>query len=369
MAAQKEIVALTGLRGVAASVVALYHLSALYSTPGAAWHVPKGYLCVDIFFVLSGFVMATTYRHMFVWRVSFRDYRRFLYLRVARIWPLYLVATLLAIFIYHPARLPAQMLLANLFMVQGWGIAQSLNVPLWSVSAEFAAYLLFPFLFLFLAGARKGRLALTVAAAFLIIGASAWINAHDPAINELLHRIYGAHENGILDLYAPYSGLPVARAVGGFMLGVAVWFLSRHCRIAAVTNGNGFGLACAGLILVLTAAGSSDLVIYPLFPLLVLSLAEDKGLLAKILGSPVIRYLGVLSFAIYALQGPVFAQLRPHILILAGAVPPGWSAPVTYGAALAGLLIAAMLAHYLIEKPSRLALRMRLRLRAEPAAA
>ena len=369
MGRHKEIVALTGLRGVAASVVALYHLSAMYSTPGAAWHVPKGYLCVDIFFVLSGVVMATTYRHLFERRVSLRDCRRFLYLRLARIWPLYLAATLLAVFVFHPAHLPVTTILANLSMMQSWGVAQSINVPLWSVSAEFVAYLLFPFLFLFVAKSQKAGLAAVMAGGFLIICACAWINAHDPATNTLLHKMYGVHEHGILDLYAPYSGLPVARAVGGFMLGVAVWFLSRQRRIALVASSSAVGLACAGLIVVLTALDVSDLVIYPLIPLLVLNLAEDKGILAKCLGHPVIRYLGVLSFAIYALQAPLFAAMHPCILRLTDAMPPGFSIPATYGAALAGLLIAAMLAHYLIEKPVRLALRTRLKLRAAPVAA
>src|SRR5947209_6333252 len=63
----KEIKTLTGLRGVAATVVMLYHFS--YSEQMNSFLIGRGYLAVDLFFVLSGFVMALSYGHLFAGRI------------------------------------------------------------------------------------------------------------------------------------------------------------------------------------------------------------------------------------------------------------------------------------------------------------
>jgi peptidoglycan/LPS O-acetylase OafA/YrhL len=64
----REIKPLTGLRGVAATVVMLYHF--FYSDLAHASFFGRGYLAVDLSFVLSGFVMALSYGHLFAGRVS-----------------------------------------------------------------------------------------------------------------------------------------------------------------------------------------------------------------------------------------------------------------------------------------------------------
>lgn len=49
--------ALDGLRGVAALIVVLYHIFEGYATSPMDQHVNHGYLAVDFFFLLSGFVI------------------------------------------------------------------------------------------------------------------------------------------------------------------------------------------------------------------------------------------------------------------------------------------------------------------------
>ena len=123
----------------------------------------KGYLAVDMFFMLSGFVMTHVYHRAFSESVT-RHYRSFLFARVARIYPLHLlilvlfVATALASQWTSGATLgslrnvPLQgselvsAFVANVFMVQGLDAGKlSWNYPSWSISVEFMAYLLFPF--------------------------------------------------------------------------------------------------------------------------------------------------------------------------------------------------------------------------------
>lgn len=84
-----EIRSLTTLRGVAALMVAVFHTPALF---GAASLLPHAYLAVDFFFALSGFVLAHAYADRIAGGLGFWRFTR---LRLARLYPLYLVATLL----------------------------------------------------------------------------------------------------------------------------------------------------------------------------------------------------------------------------------------------------------------------------------
>ena len=101
--ASRESRALTGLRGVAAMLVLLHHV---YLHLGVERHLPvlepmlrRGYLGVDLFFVLSGFVISMAYGGWFDgsgprW---FTNYLRFLARRVARLWPLHATLVLMLI--------------------------------------------------------------------------------------------------------------------------------------------------------------------------------------------------------------------------------------------------------------------------------
>jgi len=74
--------ALTGLRGVAALVIVLHHVM-LRLPDVAAGPARQGYLAVDLFFVLSGFVMALGYGTWFGARQSLHEYGLFMGRRIA----------------------------------------------------------------------------------------------------------------------------------------------------------------------------------------------------------------------------------------------------------------------------------------------
>jgi len=146
---------LTGLRGFAALAVLFYHIRG-----GMTGFLPdrvisvlaQGYLAVDLFFVLSGFVLWWTYGNEFRER-GIRAAPHFIVRRFARIFPLHLaVLSAMLLFAaalivsgrdpgehYSLAELPAHYLL-----VQNWGFSDRLawNDPAWSISTEWAAYLL-----------------------------------------------------------------------------------------------------------------------------------------------------------------------------------------------------------------------------------
>ena len=167
---------LTSVRGFAALYVVLFHCYGVVAgfnlTPWTNF-VEKGYLAVDFFFVLSGFIIAYVYAAPF--DAGRGQYRRFLSLRLARIYPVHLVmlAVVVGIWGFGDTFLftnTPRTLAANALLVHSWGISRKLsfNFPSWSVSAEWFAYLLFPFL-LSLSKPLARRPALAVAAAIACI--------------------------------------------------------------------------------------------------------------------------------------------------------------------------------------------------------
>jgi peptidoglycan/LPS O-acetylase OafA/YrhL len=152
--------ALTAMRGLAAWWVVFYHFrdevpqalfgSTLYSV------ISHGDLAVDFFFELSGFVIALRYADQFsqaYWTV----YKEFLIARLARLYPAYIsvlvlfIANPISVLLFSMIKNPGERydplyLLLSIPMIQNWGFTNSVgwNIPAWSVSTEWAAYLCFP---------------------------------------------------------------------------------------------------------------------------------------------------------------------------------------------------------------------------------
>ncbi len=148
---------LDGLRGIAACGVAFtYHAWALigddavgtYAGPGSMlldWLHRSGWLFVDMFFLLSGFIFA----HVYLGRgllSSPRELADFAVARFARLYPLHLVMLLVtALLFWGKADNTPLAFLAHLTMLQALvqPVAQTFDGPTWSLSVEAACYLLF----------------------------------------------------------------------------------------------------------------------------------------------------------------------------------------------------------------------------------
>ena len=351
MSNTKELRSLTALRGVAAMAVVMQHFSA---TAQAHSHavvpslVPHGYIAVDLFFALSGFIMSYTYLDLFR-RDGARAYGGFLVKRAARIVPLNL-AVLAMFMLAGPASMAllgrnivfasdslAADLLANALMLQGLGIGHNLNGPSWSISTEFAAYLCFPAL---IAAAFHRRAA--AAGAFL-------------ACVALLCLLAASQPR--LGLGAEGVGPGLIRCFTEFTLGMLAYRLLRSGRVAALGHDGTAAIlaaSCAGLMLL-----RLDLPAVLLFPLLIAALAaNEEGAAggrraARLLSHPWLHFLGVVSFSTYLLH----QLFRPTELALLRAVhPEPLGLPGALLFALAGsfsVLPFAWLAYYGIERPGR----------------
>jgi peptidoglycan/LPS O-acetylase OafA/YrhL len=177
----KEIRALTGIRGLAALTVLFDHVRENLTARGLDLPIStlmsrlllSGGRQVDLFFVLSGFILALIYSTWFEQGINSAGYLKFLRRRVARIYPLHLfmlaliVALVMAAPIVHARlengadRFTWSTLPATLLMVHGWGFAGPNGGPWnpasWSISIEFMAYLLFPLFLWVTASLRRQR--------------------------------------------------------------------------------------------------------------------------------------------------------------------------------------------------------------------
>lgn len=342
-----EIRALTGLRGIAALFVVLYHATGYFRFPDPWQHyVRHGYISVDLFFVLSGFVMAMTYGRLFDTGFQWASFRKFILLRVARVWPLFALMTLMT-----AALIPTVLgkryyyedvwhgLIPNLTMTQAWGLANSIVRPSWSISTEWAAYLVFPVL---VVGALKGswrRALLWGALAAGLLG----LVAYGP-----LWFGQAARRTGPLDIAASYATGTMLRCLLSFFIGmVAYRFRTLIPSRAALL------ILCAALLLIIWRP--SDLLLVGLFAALIMALSADEGPVARALSATPVYLTGAWSYAIYLIHDVVlFAVFRT--LPGYGLALPGervhW---LWMGIALT--LGLSALAHYAFEKPSRKALR------------
>jgi len=342
----KEIRALTGLRGAAAVYVVLIHFW-LYtgsSIPPKIF-LSHGYLAVDLFFVLSGFVMTLNYAELFRGGWRWASYRIFLSRRIARVYPLCFATTLLAAILISRRWLEGtdirlgRDLPFNLLMIQSWSLAPSLDGPSWSISAEWAAYLVFP-VALWLGHNPTGRRARwTLFFSVVSIAVLCWL----PMV--FVHR---PNAESLLDLHDPRGGWSVLRCLAEFFLGIFTARLYAIQKDQWVQRSGLLATATGLAMLFLLEFRGSDFFFVVLCPVLVLCLTSRPGILARLLSSKVVHHLGIISYSIYLV----------HILPLGFAHHYAIRHALIHGETwevLAALLVypLSLAAYYSIEKPCR----------------
>jgi peptidoglycan/LPS O-acetylase OafA/YrhL len=358
---------LESFRGLAALGVAAYHSNFLSSQGAGMW--ANAPLLVDFFFVLSGFVLCHAYRSRIADGMPLRE---FALLRLARVYPLHVAMlavwviwmTLIAVLGQGPSwndQDTVGSLIANLLMLNSVGLqsGESWNYPAWSIGAEFMAYLVFFWVIAGLGHRFNWRHALALSA----VGYAVVVSGD----GQSLQHTYD---------------LGAMRCVGGFFLGVAVYFLHeiRTSRIVGTAQEIAVTAACAALLLQPPGSVVTELATLASFAALVLVFARSDGAVSAVLRRGVPMYLGRISYAIYMVHALVFlAAFRVGWIgfdLQLVVVPSGSGvsrfmlvspyAPMITVLVLGAVIGVAAVLHRTVEEPSRRALR-RLALRgAEP---
>ncbi len=336
---------LTSLRFFAALWVVLFSYWENLATDSTPAFVTRGGLGVELFFVLSGFILSHVYLTSFG-EGRFR-YGSFLWNRLARVYPLHL-ATMFGLIALALAATSAGIVVdehllswrslpANLLMLQAWGLSPdaAFNHPAWSISAEWFAYVSFPaFGFVFWRLRHRPWLALAGTLAFLAV---------------------------IYPLFQVLAGFPLTEAtirwgalriVPCFALGCAMFTLWRAGAVRS-RNAAALGASLIGAGLVIGASfGAPGPLMVAGFGGLILCLAGLAQHGSTFGTGPVFVYLGEISYSTYMICVPwkiLFVNLATRLLNLEGDRLP----LAVWLIFLAAIVPLSALSYHLIEKPAR----------------
>jgi peptidoglycan/LPS O-acetylase OafA/YrhL len=321
---EKAIKALAGARAFPPLMIILYHFSEGHHYSGLQWFdriAARGYLWVEFFFALSGFILTYAYgsRLAELWRL--RGYGAFLRARLIRLYPLHLFMLLVMLALVLGLRALAASggyvsiydspwhqdvsvkgFILSLFLVQAWNTMDGLtwNGLSWFVSAEFALCLLFPVL-LYASQGKAWR-------GFALIGCG--VAGLLALLFTSKHGFDITFHNGVL------------RGLADFTIGVgmaALFVRVQRARIPAWVH-SVLQIFLVGLLaysVTYTGWSHTHADIFTVLPLiaLVFALAFDKGIVARALMTRVPQRMGEWSYAIYLgqtawLQAIRFFELR-----------------------------------------------------------
>jgi peptidoglycan/LPS O-acetylase OafA/YrhL len=340
---------LTSLRFFAALWVVLFHYWPKLDVPATPAIVERGYLGVELFFTLSGFILCHVYLRRFGESQAGGggfNYGGFLWNRLARVYPLHLACLIgmgllvagatVAGFGIDPNILSWGALPSNLLLVHAWGFAPTAgwNHPSWSISAEWFAYLSFP-----------------------AFATAAWALRDRP-------RLFAALAVGLIailyPLFAALAGFPLARAtiawgalriVPCFFLGCAMHGLWRSGALSGRVAPWGaafFGAA----ILIGAQLGAPDPLLVVGFGGLILSLAGMAESGSRFATQAGFVYLGEISYSTYMICVPwmiIFVNATAKLLGIADERLP----LAVWMILLVAVIPLSAASYHLIEKPAR----------------
>lgn len=358
--------ALDSLRGLFACLVVLHHMPSTGGFLNSAF-VQNAWLAVDYFFVLSGFVIATSYGQRLA---SGYPLSQFIFLRFGRVYPVHLAVLLvfvalellvLATTYDQPAARPAfsgtrsvEKLLASLSFTHPFLSGQSWNRVSWSVAVEFWTYVVFAAVAL---TARRHR---TLAMGLIAAGCLGGL------------AITG---DGALDRLADWTTM--LRCLCGFGVGVVAYRLHERLEgrlplsfgIATVVE---VALIAATAAFMSLASGPITLVAPALFAAGVLLFARQRGGVSVLLTTRPMLFLGAISYSLYMVHWLVvvrsidvlrIVQRRTGLQLSSNIEVNGMSIEAIDAHGLLGVLVplaifgaavaAAWILYVLVERPGR----------------
>jgi peptidoglycan/LPS O-acetylase OafA/YrhL len=327
---------LTAIRGFAALWVVGHHLDTSWDfpvRPRVHAALLMGHVAVDVFFVLSGFILTLVYRDL-----TGAGCGTFALRRICRIYPLHLcimaalgLAALCTEWSAPPggSTHPWKSFGPVLLLVQPYlDIATPWNPPSWSLGVELLCYVLFP---LVNAALRPAGRSWLLAAVAVLAAAEAMVLRH--------------YDGGVTGQGA------VLRALAGFLLGCALGRLFLRDRVTFARHAAALqAAALAGLAVTVLVGDATSVVLAA--AVLITAIASATGAVARRLSASFCVWLGQVSYSIYLLHAPLFGLFGKLTPIRAALAMPSLRFAVG-GLFLAVLLALSALTNRLIEQPFR----------------
>jgi len=351
--ASRQINALTGIRALAALWVVGFHF-ALFPLGALGLNavfppLSYGYLGVDLFFLLSGFIIYHVHQRD-TRSLSVRGVLHFYGLRLARMYPVHLltlcglavvllVSRRVGIMPTHPEDFRAVDFVYNLLLIHSWGVADDIhwNSPAWSISCEWLVYLLFPLLALGLNRLVSMR------------RAALWLGA-EVALFALAYAFF-FHYNLDNKFDGHFARYALARVCIEFTLGALC------CRLRGLVDMRAWPwtamvIAAILVAILLDATPLRDLAIVAVFVLMILASSLPGNLVARVLALPVLVYLGEISYSLYMIHAPMRMTLGK---LLESRLPQASRLAASLMAVgfLLATIIAAAATYHIIEAPAR----------------
>ncbi len=305
--AKPAIASLTGIRALAAFLVLFLHAD--QNIPIGITQigvVSRGYLGVDLFFLLSGFILTYVYFDT-MQRPTARAFAIFMWHRFIRLYPVHiavlaalvaavLLAGRLGLNLRSPEAFQFGELPWQVLLLHAWGVTDqvSWNVPSWSISAEWFAYLCFPLVAAGLGRVREPLGLLLIAAASLGIAA-------------LIFAVAGWGLPGAW--IAPSAFVRIA---GSFVCGAALcrYAMLRHALESKSALNDGLAMVALLAFLVLPSFGVPEFALISLLAIFIGALAMSSGVTAKLFSLPPLVWLGEISYSLYMVHFPVLRALN-----------------------------------------------------------
>ena len=293
---------LDGLRGLAILLVLICHSAFWVESPGLRSFFGSGRVGVDLFFVLSGFLITGI---LLDTRNNRRRTRDFYIRRGLRIWPLYFVFLLLAVLLLRRMLPPQLHLWAYVLFVQNffyYEAAGAVLQPTWSLAVEEQFYAVWPWI----AFRTRPRTVLKICFAVLVFS---------PLVRLAFYKIGGSDQFFYVNTLFRLDGI----AMGGLL---ADWVRDPVFNVDRMKHFANLAVifAGAGAVITLAAADQSVVLKSLSYSFTALMFGGVVALALRFQGEDIpytrffrqswLMYLGKVSFALYLFNFPIYLMMH-----------------------------------------------------------
>lgn len=360
----KNIPALTSMRGIAALLVVFFHYNIGHKLlPDGVFIIDKFYLMVDLFFVLSGFIMVHVYGSVFSENITSRNYTSFIKSRFARIYPMHFVSFLMLLIVvvilkiqgvfpdYLNGVFSAYSIPFVLTLTHAWGfITENVwNIASWSISVEWFLYFIFPLLLITLPNKYNKTNFVIFSVCIIILFLLTYV--YEPH----WEMMRGSTSNSLKPLDITTTWFTLMRGMAGFVLGMITYNLYQSNLLYKLLSKQIVFMMFPIILFVGWYHNTlPDPISVALFPFFILSGIYVNGKTKQLLSSKTLIFFGNISYSIYLIHSVLMfvnvifrLEFTTYINVLVGSNWGGFVVVFTASIAV------STFTYFYIEKPLR----------------